>query len=248
MTAARVVVSPTFAAASYEAAQEFVRHVGALSCQSLVRVVLSGGKTPKFLYRLLTEPNWRQRVDWQRLRFFWSDERSVPPTHPESNFRMAWEALLAPLGVGKNQIFRMRGEASDLEAAAREYESEIARNFGIAAGAGVPQFDFVLLGLGADGHTASLFPHTAALAERRRWVVANVVPQLGATRITLTYPILNAARCVLFLVGGSSKAEAVARVFDPDASVDDVPARGVCPGGGELIWILDEAAASRLKS
>lgn len=246
MTAARVVVSADHEAASREAAEEFVRHVGPPSSQKVVRVVLSGGKTPIRLFQLLTEPYWRDRVDWRRVRFFWSDERPVPPTHPESNFRLAWELLLAPLGLGDEHVCRMRGEADDLDAAAREYEEAIAREFGIVAGVTVPQFDLVLLGLGADGHTASLFPHTAALAETKRWVVANVIPQLGVTRLTLTYPVLNAARCVMFLVTGEDKAAAVARVFDPYTRVDDAPARGVCPVSGELVWFLDRAAASQL--
>lgn len=241
-----VVVSSSHRGASLRAAQEFVRHVGKLSVKQNVRVVLSGGNTPAYLYRLLTNPRWRERVHWPRLSFFWSDERPVPPTHADSNFRMAWETLLAPLGVHGSQVHRMRGEANDLHAAAREYEETIACEFHTFLGATVPRFDFVLLGMGADGHTASLFPHTPALEERRRWVVANFVPELRSTRLTLTYPILNAARCVMFLVTGANKAQAVARVFDPRTPVEDCPARGVCPVDGKLLWILDRAAASQL--
>ncbi|GIW44111.1 MAG: 6-phosphogluconolactonase [Candidatus Binatia bacterium] len=242
-TAARVQVVENYEELSRTAVGEFVRRVGPLSRARRVSVVLSGGQTPRRMYALLSELGSGGGVDWTKVEFFWSDERPVPPSHPDSNYRLAWEALLAPLGIAASQIHRMQGEATNLDAAARDYEREIAQVLGVKPAQAPPRFDFVLLGLGADGHTASLFPHTRALHERRRWVVANPVPQLETTRLTLTYSVLNAARCVLFLVSGAEKAQAVARVFAPEGTVEETPARGVCPLEGELLWLLDAAAA-----
>jgi 6-phosphogluconolactonase len=228
---------------SVAAADLFVQRVGATTKDRRARVVLAGGATPRRTYELLAGTERRARVDWTRVEFFWSDERTVPPTHPESNYRMAAETLLCPLGIPATQVHRMQGEAADPDAAARSYELELAASFGVATGGAPPRFDFVFLGLGADGHTASLFPHTHALGERRRWVVANYVPQLQTTRLTLTYPVLNAARCVVFLVAGREKASALARVFDSSTSYEEVPAKGICPVEGELHWLADRAAA-----
>ncbi|MCX8070878.1 MAG: 6-phosphogluconolactonase [Candidatus Binatia bacterium] len=246
MTAARVHVARDHEAASRAAAEEFVRQIADRSRNATTFVALSGGSTPKRMYQMLAGDEFRPMVTWGQVHFFWSDERPVPPTDPDSNYRMASEALLQPLGIAPGQIHRMRGEDLDLPAAARAYEEEMARAFGVQWKSHPPRFDLVLLGLGADGHTASLFPRTVALQERRHWVVANPVPQLRTTRLTMTYPVLNAARCVLFLVTGRDKAEAVARVFSPTGAVEEVPARGVCPHDGELVWFLDEAAARRL--
>ena len=170
---------------------------------------LSWGSTPRLLFDALTRPPFREEVAWSRARFFFVDERCVPPEHERSNYRMARQHLLEPLEIPSDRVVRMRGEGEP-DTAAREYEDALDAEFG---GAGVaPRFDFVLLGLGADGHTASLFPGTAALLEERRAVVANHVPKLGEWRLTLTLPVLNAARHAIFLVTGAEKSEAVAAV------------------------------------
>ncbi len=170
-------------------------------------MALSGGSTPRRLYQLLAGEPFRGQVDWPRVEIFWGDERSVPPDNKDSNYRMAHEALLEALKLPAGHVHRMQAERADRDAAAREYQDEIARAFGVDANGGPPAFDLVLLGMGPDGHTASLFPHTAALGETKRWVVVNHVPQMNTDRMTLTYPVLNRAREVLFLVAGADKAE-----------------------------------------
>src|SRR5262249_36643408 len=151
-------------------------------------------------------------VDWSRVELFFGDERAVPPDDPDSNYRMARETLLAPLAIAAARVHRMEGERADLDAAARDYERELARVLGGAPGGEPPQLDPVLLGMGPDGHTASLFPHSAALAESRRWVVANEVPKLSTRRITFTFPLIERARAQLVLVAGAAKAAALAEV------------------------------------
>jgi 6-phosphogluconolactonase len=208
-------------------------------------VALSGGATPRRLYEVLAEPPLRSSVAWERVEFFWGDERAVPPAHPDSNYRMARLALLDPLAVDPARIHRLEGERADLDAAARDYEAEIARVLGGAPGA-PPAFDLVLLGLGRDAHTASLFPGTAALAEARRWVVAHFVPALGANRLTFTFPLLAAAAHVVFLVAGSDKALPVAEVLEGAHDPSRLPAQGVRPASGRLVWLLDRHAAGKL--
>jgi 6-phosphogluconolactonase len=213
-------------------------------------VALSGGTTPRRLYELLAEPPYRNQIDWSRVQFFWGDDRSVPPTHEESDYRMAKEALLEKLPISAEQIHRIKAESSDLDAAAAEYEAEIARILGRAVGAVLqgrpPPFDLVLLGLGADGHTASLFPGTAALDETKRWVVKNPVPQLKTDRITLTVPMINAARHVLFLASGADKAPALAQVIDGPRDPKRLPAQLIRPFTGEALWMIDRPASTLL--
>jgi 6-phosphogluconolactonase len=201
-----------------------------------VAVALSGGSTPKRLYEALAAPPLRDRVDWARLRFFFGDERSVPLGDPESNAGTALRTLLA--GV-PTETHPMPAETGDAEAYERLVRSRVPRRRG-----GVPAFDLVLLGMGADGHTASLFPGTAALAERDRLVVVNDVPALGTRRMTFTYPLLNAADRVWMLVAGADKRETLARVFAAAVRGErPYPVCGVSPAGGELVWWLDRAAA-----
>ncbi|MGH7169454.1 MAG: 6-phosphogluconolactonase, partial [Gemmataceae bacterium] len=193
---------------SEAAAHEWVRGVReAVASRGRFTVALSGGSTPKRLYQLLAAEPFRSQVDWSRVEIFWGDERCVPPDHADSNYHMANEAMLAHLPIPAEHIHRIEAERSDRDASARDYEAVLARVFGVAAGAEPPAFDLILLGMGPDGHTASLFPHTKALDETKRWVVANPVPQLNTDRLTLTRPILNRAREVLFLVAGADKAE-----------------------------------------
>jgi 6-phosphogluconolactonase len=210
----------------------------AIDERGIFRVALSGGGTPKQVHPLLLEPSRRDVVDWSRVEFFWGDERSVPPDHPESNFGVAYQTLIAQLpNVRPDRIHRMPAEAPDIEAAALSHESELRLAFD-ARGDEPPAFDLVWLGMGPDGHTASLFPGTAALEETERWVTANWVPDQETWRMTLTYPVLNAAREVLFVVTGDDKADAVRAIR---AGGSGLPAEGVAGDGVE--WIVDAAAA-----
>jgi len=209
------------------------------------RVALSGGSTPRALYRALTEPALARQVDWTAVEFFFGDERGVPPDHPESNFGLADQALFRPLGVDESRIFRMKGESADAEAAARDYEALLRRQFHAEPPAW-PRFDLVLLGLGEDAHTASLFPGTPALRETSRLVVPNRAPQGIAQRLTLTAPVVNQAQTVVFLVSGASKAEAVQHVLEDPGDGDRWPAKLIRPAPGRLLWFLDQPAAARL--
>ncbi len=223
---------------SRRAAEEFVRRArGRRFC-----VALAGGSTPRRLYQLLADAHYRTQVDWTQIEFFFGDERTVPPDHADSNFRMVNEALLTQLDLPDRQIHRMRGECDDLDAAAAEYASEIGKVLGGTS----PAFDLVLLGMGRDGHTASLFPGTAALSERRRWVVPNLVPQLDTYRLTLTAPILNHASCLLFLVAGAEKRNALAAVLEGPRDPRRFPSQLVRPERGEVLWLVDRAAAAGL--
>jgi 6-phosphogluconolactonase len=228
------------------AAVEFLRaSAEAVAARGLFRVALSGGSTPKGLYSLLASDDaFRSTIAWDRADFFWSDERHVPADHPESNYRMAQDSLLSRVPVRGDRVHRVRAEQPDAAVAAIAYEVEIRRTFDSYGE--VPRFDLILLGLGADGHTASLFPGTPALAERSRLVTANYVETLGATRITMTYPLLNAARLVMFVVAGSEKAAAVRAVLRPDPGTPELPARLVQPEEGQLVWVLDRGAAEGL--
>lgn len=236
----RVLEDPAALAAA--AAREFAaRAAHAVRARGRFAVALAGGSTPKAAYELLATEH-AGGVDWRRVHFFFGDERPVPPDHPDSNYRMAREALLSRVPAGS--VHRMRGELPPGEAA-RRYEEELR---GFFAGERVPRFDLILLGLGEDGHTASLFPHTEALDETTRLAAANPVPELGTTRITLTLPVINAARAVIFLVSGGGKAEALRAVLGGPAGGED-PRRypaGLVRPGGELLWLVDRPAAALL--
>lgn len=223
--------------------------VQAIARRGRFMVALSGGSTPRAVFEKLAE--YHQRVgdtlfDWRKVHVFWGDERPVGPDHPESNYRMARETLLDKVALPAENIHRMRGESADLDVSAREYQEDIARTFGVASDGPPPQFDLIFLGMGPDGHTASLFPHTSALAERQRWVVANDVPQLKTRRLTLTLPVLNRARQIVFLVTGADKAERLADVLRGPRRPKGLPSQLIDPIAGELRWVVDEAAVSRL--
>jgi 6-phosphogluconolactonase len=226
-------------AVAREAANRFVSIVAAaIEERGIARVALSGGSTPKRVYPLLLEPARRDALDWSAVEFFWGDERAVPPDHPESNFGVAYRMLISQLpDVRADRVHRMQAEAPDPDAAALAYETELRLAFG-ARGDGPPAFDLVWLGMGPDGHTASLFPGTGALTERVRWAVANWVPAQDAWRMTLTLPVLNAARETIFIVTGADKADALARVRSGD---EDLPAARV--RGPAVRWIVDAPAA-----
>jgi 6-phosphogluconolactonase len=226
------------------AAEEVVRLAGeAVRAHRRFSVALSGGSTPRALFRLLAAA--RDRIDWSAVHVFWGDERHVPPDHADSNYRMARETLLDHVSIPAANIHRIPGEDPDAAHAAALYEEELVEAFALAPRQ-LPRFDLVLLGLGAEGHTASLFPDSAALHERERRVVAVFVPKLDAHRITLTPPVLNHAAAVIFLVSGADKAAALAAVLDGEREgerqVDLYPAQIVRPEHGTLLWLVDRAA------
>lgn len=202
-------------------------------------VALAGGSTPKLLYQLLANPHERFRdwILWSKTFFYFTDERHVPPDHPDSNYRMAYETMFAH--VPKTNIYRIRSEEPAAEAA-KKYDAELWEMFGPE----FPDLDLILLGLGEDGHTASLFPGSSALQETEELVVAPWVEKLNAYRITMTLPVLNAAQSVLFLVTGGSKAEILREIIYADKTKANLyPAQAVCPTNGEVSWFVDEAAA-----
>lgn len=199
--------------------------------------MLAGGSTPKAAYGILAR-DYADRIDWNNVHVFFGDERNVPPDHEDSNYRMARETLLNQIRVGS--VHRMRCELPPDEAATA-YEQELRGFFGEE----LPRFDLILLGVGGDGHTASLFPETPALEVTDRWVVDNPVPKLDTARITLTVPVINAARRIAFLVAGEDKAEALEEILEGDADPRKYPARLIQPPGGPD-WMLDRAAARLL--
>jgi len=207
-------------------------------------LALAGGSTPRRLYALLASPDapFRARVPWDRTHVFFGDERAVPPEHPDSNYRMAREALLAH--VAPASVHRIRAEQPG---AAEAYEAELRAFFGVPTGDDPPSLDLVLLGLGPDGHTASLFPGDAVLEEARRWVATTLGARLGTRRTTLTLPVLNRARAVVFLVAGPEKAGALRRVLAPEPGAELLPAARVRPDRGSVLWLADAAAASGLE-
>jgi 6-phosphogluconolactonase len=229
------------------AAEEVVRAANeAVAQRGRFTIALAGGSTPKSLYNLLAT-NARTALPWDRMFFFWGDERHVPPTDPDSNYRMADETMLSKIPVAAANAFRMKTENPDAAAVAEDYEQTLRKFFQIEPGQ-VPAFDLILLGMGPDGHTASLFPGTAALQEKSRLVQANWVEKMKTYRITLTLPVLNAARCVIFLVSGTDKAAALHAVLEGDVPGEQYPAKLVRPRQGKLIWLVDRAAASTLSS
>lgn len=210
----------------------------AIDERGLFRVALSGGGTPKQVYPRLLEPARRDTVDWSAVEFFWGDERAVPPDHPESNFGVAYQMLISHLpNVRPDRVHRMPAEAPDLDAAALSHESELRLAFG-ARGDEAPAFDLIWLGMGPDGHTASLFPGSTALDEEQRWVVGTWAPGPQAWRMTLTFPVLNAGRQVPIVVTGADKADALRAIRDGGSGL---PAERMTGDGVE--WIVDAAAA-----
>jgi 6-phosphogluconolactonase len=228
-------------------ADEFVRIAKeAIGTRNRFTVALSGGSTPRGLYELLTTPAYQPQVDWSKIEFFWGDERSVPPDNKDSNYRMAREALLSKLPTADRQIHRLQAERADRDQAARDYQAEIAKVFGVPADGPPPAFDLILLGMGPCGHTASLFPHTTALKETKRWVVVNFVKKFDTDRVTFTTPLLNRAASVVFLVSGADKAAALAEVLEGPPNSDEYPSQLIKPAG-QLLWLIDKAAAANLK-
>lgn len=239
MTMQNLTIFPTkdafiAGAAEFMAAQA----TEALAGRGRWTVALAGGGTPQPIYARLAEAGYARRIDWRRVHLFFGDERCVPPDDTRSNYRMAREALLDHVPLPAENVHRMAGE-NDPALAALAYEQEIRRLFRSAA---TPTFDLICLGLGDNGHTASLFPGTASLRERERWIVPQYVEVMQSWRVTMTAPLINAARHVAFFVEGAGKAEMLQRVlhgpFDPDV----LPAQMIQPANGQLHWLVDAAA------
>lgn len=240
-----VLVFQTPEEVALNAAERFVVFAAqSVSERGWFSVVLAGGNTPRRLYELLATSVFRSRIEWARVHVFFGDERPVPPDHPDSNFRLANDALLSHVPIPVENVHRINGVGDPVENA-QDYERELKKFF---QGSESPRFDLVLLGMGNDGHTASLFPHTSALNEKDKWVVANWVDSLSSYRLTLTAPSINAAANVDFLVTGEDKASALARVLDGPCDARELPAQLIEPVTGELTWLVDIGAASKLSA
>jgi len=223
--------------------------VGAIAARGRFTVALCGGNTPKPVYARLATSEYRERLDWSKMHIFFGDERCVPPDDPQSNYLMARTALLDQVPLPQENIHRMQGEMEP-EKAAVAYANDLQRNFGGDEAAGEPPlngFDLILLGLGDNGHTASLFPGLAAVTEKKRWVMAQYVEVVGMWRLTLTPVVINAARQVAFLVSGANKAGVVHQVLEGPYQPVVLPAQIVRPHSGDLRWLLDAPAAAKLK-
>lgn len=242
----QIAVYPDTDTLSLEAARYIVR----LANESIVShgrftIALSGGTTPRKLYGLLGDEPYRSQIDWALVDIFWSDERCVPPDSEDSNYLLAQQVLLNKIPIPAAQIHRMPADEADRDAASQAYTDEMRRVF---ATNGIPSFDLIQLGMGPEGHTASLFPHQASLHEQQRLVMPVSVPKPPPPRLTFTPPILNAAHNVLFLVTGTDKADAVQAVLEDAYNPDEYPAQIVRPTNGEVVWMLDTKAASKLKN
>lgn len=239
----QVKICPDATALARSAAEHFVELAGeAVHARGRFAVALSGGSTPKTMYSLLATSEFAARIDWTRVYIFWGDERCVAPEHPDSNYRMAREALLDHVPIPVDNVHRIQGEMEPAQAAG-EYE----RMLRVFFTQGQPRFDLILLGMGDDGHTASLFPGTAAIHEPTRWVAAHLVSKLNAWRVTLTPVVINAAANVIFVVSGAGKAGRLSQVLTGPYQPDVLPSQVVQPAGGHLLWLLDADAAVQLK-
>lgn len=236
-------VLPDLETVSREAAELFVQvSESCIASEGRFAVALSGGETPRGLYALLGSSKYKDAIDWRRAHFFWADERCVPKEHPGSNFKAAYEAFLSRVPVPEDNVHRIKGEDSP-EKAAEDYEAAIKTFFGEAS---APVFDLIILGVGSDGHTASLFPGSEALDERTRFAAPALVTRPGIDRVTLTLPVLNNAARILFLVSGASKAGVMHDILEA-GNEKHHPAGIVHPPRGSVLWLLDKSAAAQLK-
>lgn len=244
---ARIVVANDLDDLSARAAKLFVAATQRAAGDESRRftVALSGGETPRRLYTLLAAPRFAAAIPWASVHVYWGDERHVPPDDPESNYRMVREVLLSHVPIPPGNIHRVRAELSDAAAAAQSYADDLRASFDPRPGER-PRFDLVLLGLGPDGHTASLFPGTEALHDTERLVAASWVAKLNSYRITLTPPVLNDAAMAVFLVSGASKAAPLHEVLDGIRQPDLYPAQLIAPTHGSLVWLVDRDAAAQL--
>ncbi|MFQ5965657.1 MAG: 6-phosphogluconolactonase [Candidatus Scalinduaceae bacterium] len=215
----------------------FIKYV--IQENGLCNIALAGGNTPRDVYSMLAMNAYKKRVDWNCVHLFWGDERTVPPNHPDSNFRMVKQALLMHITIPEDNVHRIRGEIEPGQAAT-EYTTLLRDHFK----GDLPRFDLILLGVGEDGHTASLFPGTSALGEHNKPVVAVFVSKLNTCRVTLTLPVFNAAKEIIFLVSGSSKSDIVQQIINVDRPTKDLPATLINPDNGIIHWMLDSEAAA----
>lgn len=230
---------------SQEAAEYIVRIAQeSITARRRFTIALSGGSTPKKLYGLLAQEPYLSQIDWTLVDIFWSDERCVPPTDAESNYLMAQQVLLSKIPIPANQIHRMPADLADRDAASYAYTLEMQQTIGSDS---VPRFDLIQLGMGPEGHMASLFPHQPSLHEQQRLVMPVTVPKPPPPRLTFTPRLLNAASHVLFLVTGAEKQDAVKAVLEGEYQPDEYPAQIVQPTKGEVTWMLDTAAAEKLQ-
>ena len=238
---------PDFEGLVRVAAQTFVTVAQeAIAAHGQMVVALAGGSTPKQLYSLLATDTFRPHIPWDRTHVFWGDERHVPPDHQDSNYRMACEALLTHVPLPEDHVHRIHGEMPNAEKAANHYEQELRDYFQLSAHER-PRFDLVLLGMGPEGHTASLFPGTSAVHETTRLVSAPWVEKFSTFRITLTPAVLNEATHVMFLVSGQEKAETLRSVLEGPYQPDIFPAQVIHPTKGQLTWLVDKEAAGCLR-
>lgn len=238
-------IYPDLDALSEAAAEFFTKSArAAVATTGRFTVALAGGSTPRPMYERLAAPPFGDVVPWPGIRVFWGDERCLPPDHPDSNYRMAREALLSRVSIPSDNIYRMAGERPP-DAAAAGYAETLCDVFRLAEGE-LPRFDLILLGMGSDGHTASLFPGTDVLTEEEKPVASHSVDKLATDRLTLTLPTINNAAHVVFLVAGEGKAETLQRVLEGSYEPANLPSQLIRPTHGRLTWLIDEAAASRL--
>ena len=234
------------AAIAKRAADEFIKSANAATkAKGSFTVSLSGGSTPKALYALLASEEFRGQVPWDKMQLFFGDERAVAPTHADSNFRMATEAMISKAPLKPEQVHRIKAENPDTEQAAREYEQELRAHFHLVDGQ-APPFDLVLLGMGNEGHTLSLFPGTKALRDNGRLVARNWVGKLYAERVTLTAQAVNNAALVIFMAAGADKAPALKGVLEGPYEPEQLPAQLIDPKHGKLLWLVDAAAGGML--
>jgi 6-phosphogluconolactonase len=246
--ASRIEISvlPDRAAVARAAVERFVAVAqAALAARGTFAVALSGGSTPRDLYGLLACEPWKGEVDWRRTHLFWGDERCVPPDHPQSNYRLAREVLLDRIPTAPENVHRLKAERPDRQAAAKAYADEIARFVPVDDG-GIPRFDLMLLGLGSDGHTASLLPGSALVHEQRQIVAVSDREREGIIRLTVTPPVLRHAAVLLFVVTGEDKAAALREVLEGEEHAGRYPAQVVRQAQGDVVWLVDGAAAARL--
>jgi 6-phosphogluconolactonase len=239
-------VEPDAEALARRAARHLAEAATRAAVKGRARVAVSGGSTPKVAFQILADPRqpFRAAMPWDKLDLFWVDERCVPPDHPDSNYRMTREAMLDHVPLAPAQIHRVEGELAP-DVAASRYESELRSSFRLE-GAETPRFDLIALGMGPDGHTASLFPHTAALHEMSRLAVANYVQTKDAWRVTLTLPVINQGASVFFLIAGADKAQILREVLLGPRDPERLPSQLIAPAGGILTLLLDQDAASLL--
>ncbi|MBW4442022.1 MAG: 6-phosphogluconolactonase [Plectolyngbya sp. WJT66-NPBG17] len=235
-------------ALTWAAATEIVQLANqAIQAREQFTIALSGGSTPKSLYALLATQPWRRRIPWNHVHLFWGDERHVPPSDPSSNFRMTQERLLFQVPIPPQNVHRIKAENANPQKVATGYEHDLKQFFQLGEHQ-FPRFDLVLLGMGSNGHTASLFPGTDAVRERSHLVAAPWVEELNTHRITLTPPVINNSRKVIFFVTGSEKAATLKTVLEGQYQPDRLPAQIIHPTQGKVVWMVDQAAASSLST